>query len=815
MPPRRANFGGQLSGSQGSSTPAPHRSHASPAAPSGAPTPHSNGSGQIQGIILPQAVVLESLEDPDSEEEVCHICAEPIKYYSVGVCNHRTCHVCALRLRALYKKNACTICKTECPDVIFTTSPSLPYEEIAPSDFKDDRLNIVFENADMMEDSLLLLRFNCPSKQCDYIASGWQDLRVHVRVAHKTELCDICIRFKKIFSHELELYPSQLLQHHNPSILERNQKLPPLPRGMEITNEMGTHPMCGFCHRGFYGADELRQHFKETHEDCFLCKRAGIQDLYFQNYAKVEEHFRTDHFPCYAASCLEKKFVVFSSDMDLKVHQVSEHADQMSARDLALARRIEVQMSFEDVQVNGNRNNPSNWSTPNQGGRGGRGGGGGGRGGPPAGRGGASSSMHGGREMAPHQAQASGSRSATPVGEVGGRRSGFAGGLTMDDPSSSRATGNGGQQQQQQARPSLVGPMTGGEDPDRETMARHAALLSRVSMLVNHSEAKLAVFRSVVSSFRSGQNGSRDVIDTIYNVLGRDVKSTVMVVKSVESLLTGVDQEKRTELLNAITSWGIAKTNEFPSLEALGSSPNYAGITTGRVIDVKKTTSRAGHSGQVWDRVERAASATSGSSNGNAHAGPSSRPAPPRPTFPSLRESAPSSSRAAPPSRHVPGSTAWASSQASSAPSGPAFPPPVPFAAPPRQRPVPMSVHVSSSPSSSRTSAVPRPAKPVSESAFPSLPTGTDASRAAEERRALFANPSKRTETIQRIQGMKKEAPAPVWGAGPSGSGSGSSSAAGSSSGAGGGGGGAGGGGGGKKKSKKGELLFSISARPN
>lgn len=83
-------------------------------------------------------------------------------------------------------------------------------------------------------------------------------------------------------------------------------------------------------------------------------------------------------------------------------------------------------------------------------------------------------------------------------------------------------------------------------------------------MLVNHSEAKLAVFRSVVSSFRSGQNGSRDVIDTIYNVLGRDVKSTVMVVKSVESLLTGVDQEKRTELLNAITSWGIAVGPSLP-----------------------------------------------------------------------------------------------------------------------------------------------------------------------------------------------------------------------------------------------------------
>jgi len=42
---------------------------------------------------------------------VCWICAEPVKYYSVSACNHRTCHVCALRLRALYKKLDCTFCK--------------------------------------------------------------------------------------------------------------------------------------------------------------------------------------------------------------------------------------------------------------------------------------------------------------------------------------------------------------------------------------------------------------------------------------------------------------------------------------------------------------------------------------------------------------------------------------------------------------------------------------------------------------------------------------------------------------------------------
>lgn len=48
---------------------------------------------------------------PEEEGDLCWICAEPVKYYSISQCNHRTCHVCALRLRALYKKTECTFCK--------------------------------------------------------------------------------------------------------------------------------------------------------------------------------------------------------------------------------------------------------------------------------------------------------------------------------------------------------------------------------------------------------------------------------------------------------------------------------------------------------------------------------------------------------------------------------------------------------------------------------------------------------------------------------------------------------------------------------
>jgi hypothetical protein len=60
---------------------------------------------------LTLSAVNEAAGDPSTEADICWLCAEPVKYYSVPECNHRTCHVCALRLRALYKKMECTLCK--------------------------------------------------------------------------------------------------------------------------------------------------------------------------------------------------------------------------------------------------------------------------------------------------------------------------------------------------------------------------------------------------------------------------------------------------------------------------------------------------------------------------------------------------------------------------------------------------------------------------------------------------------------------------------------------------------------------------------
>jgi hypothetical protein len=138
-----------------------------------------------------------------------------------------------------------------------------------------------------MEETLILLRFNCPDGSCDYIAGGWGDLKLHVRAAHGKlmwyerpslkcgcgQSCinsDLCIRTKKIFAHEHTTYDPNLLPHHLPSIRIHDALLKPKAADFEV------HPMCEFCRECFPGDDELFSHIREKHEECFVCKRKGI-----------------------------------------------------------------------------------------------------------------------------------------------------------------------------------------------------------------------------------------------------------------------------------------------------------------------------------------------------------------------------------------------------------------------------------------------------------------------------------------------------------------------------------------------------------
>lgn len=50
--------------------------------------------------------------------------------------------------------------------------------------YKDAKLSIIFETQEMMEESLVHLRFNCPDEDCVFVAKGWNDLKMHARATH-------------------------------------------------------------------------------------------------------------------------------------------------------------------------------------------------------------------------------------------------------------------------------------------------------------------------------------------------------------------------------------------------------------------------------------------------------------------------------------------------------------------------------------------------------------------------------------------------------------------------------------------------------
>lgn len=72
-----------------------------PPATSNAPAPGSNDNDKGN----------DSDTSSEASGELCFICTEPIVTYAVGACDHRTCHLCALRLRALYETRNCAYCK--------------------------------------------------------------------------------------------------------------------------------------------------------------------------------------------------------------------------------------------------------------------------------------------------------------------------------------------------------------------------------------------------------------------------------------------------------------------------------------------------------------------------------------------------------------------------------------------------------------------------------------------------------------------------------------------------------------------------------
>lgn len=437
--------------------------------------------------------------------------------------------------------------------------------------------------------------------------------------------------------------------------------------------------------------------------------------------------------------CIEKKFQVFGSEVDLRAHQIEEHGEAMSQKDRAQARQLHIDFSARP------ESGPSR-----TGGRGGRGfslnNTNNGRDGPHT------------QQIAPppmNAAQAEQQRRQiqTDRQEEGRRRKAFNTGLTgSNGPTPSGSAGPSGRQTPVEPASGTVTPR---DDVDEATQSRHAALLTRVSMLVNDSQTKMASFRSAIRQFKNNESGVKDMLDTVYHVLDEDADSTAGILREVANLFNGEgEREKQTAILEAVNAFRAEQAEQFPQLGG-GSTTGSAnwGASSGRIMSAKRATHTGfgrGNSRAVWDRVAAAATEAESANRPRATAGVNGRFVPGAGGRAQSPSSFPALGGAASSSRPV-HSTPWASGGGGGSSS---------------RKPTALVPQVRSTNFPTVTTA--NKPKGLGKDAFPGLPSSSAAKSAAAERAALFNKPTPRDESIARIRGTPVARPTTPnsWGGG-------------------------------------------------
>jgi E3 ubiquitin-protein ligase ZNF598 len=465
--------------------------------------------------------------------------------------------------------------------VIFTDDAAKRYEEFAETDFvrSDGNLGIKYEKDVILEDTVLLLRYNCPDQDCDVACLGWPHLHRHVKQKHGKVLCDLCTRNKKVFTHEHDLFTYGELRRHE-KFGDDN------PGAIDQSGFRG-HPECGFCRERFYGDDELYQHCREKHERCHICDRRnpGSQVQYYLNYQMLEKHFEEAHFVCLDAECQANKTNVFESEMDLKAHQLSSHPNGLTKDARRDARLVNIS-SFD-------------YRTPYQ----------------PQRRGGDREHRGNGRGRDPNT-EALPVSSAQPL-----RRDELAYQRQMailnaqpqlvprNHAASPAPTPVPHPAQPPAPLPNLINLSldTSTTRPDTQTpqeqarQMRHSSVLQRASSLLKADSTKLSTFRTHVSSYRSSTIGATELIDSFFSLF--DVPSAELgkLVRELADIFE--DETKRQDLLKAWNDW-LSINADYPSLPGpTGVLPSTdmgdsGGARSGgrRVLRLKSSTAQSSRS---------------------------------------------------------------------------------------------------------------------------------------------------------------------------------------------------------------------------
>lgn len=416
----------------------------------------------------------------------------------------------------------------------------------------------------------------------------------------------------------------------------------------------------------------------------------------------LEKHFKKDHFLCESKECLDKKFVVFESELDYKAHQVAEHGAELSSREKRDALRVTANFHF-DASSSAAR-------------------------GVAAGTSGYTARGKPKKEEEPETKRdvlgRSQLASRSHVPGAGGaadhqsRRAQFGATLTGGDKGKAKGK-NGAEAGDAEARRLA-----------EEQVRRHQQYMDQVYAILINSDSKMQSFRANVKVWRAGETSGRDLLDSFVSLIG-DLGQVEFVVRGLVDLME--EQDKKEDLLTAWNTLRLERT-QFPSLvpPSLGASA-ASNAAKGQIRNAKATSS-ANVNNRIWENVERAAA--SGRGYGGMAPASSSRAAVNH--FPSLGSAAKSTSSAM-----VPGSarhsaianasargTPWAGSSVSKPSISNALQPGG-TSSPLLQHPY--SVEVTRDPErSNKTSIRSHP------SAFPTLPSNSSAASLAAYKRSLF-----------------------------------------------------------------------------
>ncbi|CZS94314.1 related to C2H2 finger domain protein [Rhynchosporium agropyri] len=451
--------------------------------------------------------------------------------------------------------------ETPAPLVIFTDDKRKKFEDFTKEDLfdTDPNIGIQYESFDIRRDTIFLLQYNCPEPTCDVSCISWPDLHRHVRVIHHKKICDLCSRHKKTFTHEHDLFTDAELSKHM-------KKGDDNPGAVDQSGFKG-HPLCSFCGTRFYGDDELYVHCRDSHEKCHICSETtGGAPQYFLNYDALFAHFTKDHWICREPSCLEKKLIVFATEMDLKAHQLTEHGETLSKDIRRDMRTVNIStFDYRQPYVEERRGGGSQREQREGRGRG--------RGRDPNAEAIPASTAQPlrrdeqafQRQMAIHSAQSvtgrtfGGQLTAAPAASRNPTP------MTISHPSSSFVQAN------QPPRVNTSEPSQANMSPQDQARAlRHSAVVERATNMLKNDELKLSQFRSAISSFKKNAITAPALIDAFF-ALFSDTSSSALgtLVREVADLYE--DGKQADSIRKAWNSWK-AINEDYPSLPAASSS---------------------------------------------------------------------------------------------------------------------------------------------------------------------------------------------------------------------------------------------------